>query len=63
VASKQDIDREIFREKEEHRDKQTGKALPSRIYIVKLDPKFDFKLLCFATPRHPHSHDPSSNQG
>jgi hypothetical protein len=34
IASKQNIDREIYRDKAEHRDKQTGKAISSR-YVCK----------------------------
>ena len=38
IMSKQNIDREISREKAEHREKQTGKAVSSRTQAISLDP-------------------------
>jgi len=43
------INTEISREKAEHREKQTGKTLPSQTQVVRLDPRFDG---LFPAPRH-----------
>ena len=49
ITSKQNIDTDISREKAEHREKQTGKAVSSRT-LVSLDPRFDFFSLLPDTP-------------
>jgi hypothetical protein len=58
IVSTQNLGREISREKAEHREKQTGKAVSSRTQVVSLDPQFDFESFFSWLPDTPSLRTP-----
>jgi hypothetical protein len=44
IANKQNIDKEVSREKAEHSKKQTGEVVSSRTQVVSMGTQFDFQF-------------------